>query len=267
MLLDRFQTAAHKNKQCFDNMQMNLLYNRMCLPNHQVKKLCDSQQPPLESLLDKFLGPVVGHSQPSLLDVICGRGIQARNHPGNKRFRKIVNDNYALYSKAPSRSGKSRVVSHIIETVRMQGGDFVKMNPKSAYYEKLSERLVREKVGQRLRDALHLTYSSSTKAKKRKQDAKREYQEEQIHTIVMGNKMIQTIMSALMEDQLRLKDDESLQQMFLEANSKILCELKQSNCAKRLDDAMSTISDGGRKSGEHHEIDMVDDFDMMDGLL
>lgn len=245
-------------------MKMNLMYNHKCLPAHQVK-LCDSQQP-LESLLEKCLGPVVGHSQPSPLDVICGRGLQARNHPGNKRFRKIVNDNYALYSKAPSRSGKSRVVSHIIESVRMQGGDFVKMKPKSAYYEKLSERLVREKVGQRLRDALHLTYSSSTKAKKRKQDAKREYEEEQIHKIVMSNKVIQTIMSALMEDQLRLKDDECLQQIFLEANNTILRELKQSNCAKTFDTAMST-SDGGRKSGKYLELDMVDDFDMMDGLL
>ena len=205
-------------------------------------KTCDGDHT-LDSMLGYYLvDPLCQargeRNKPGEMDVILGRGQLVRIHPGNQRFRKIVRNHYDAYSNATSKPNKGLVVSRIIDMVRgMKGGDFVRLNPDTGSYDKVSERLAREKVGQTLRDVLHMKYSSSTKAKKRRKVAKREFIEEKVHTVVIDNVEVQDIMTNLMEHLKLIDDDHSdciVESMFLEANMKILHELKQSNAAGAL---------------------------------
>jgi len=103
--------------------------------------------------------------KPGDYDVICARGKQAYNHPGNRRFRDVVEENLADYSNCQTKLDKSLVVSKIVDSTRQASpeGGFVK-NVEGRWYE-VGDRNAREKVGQAFRDLLHTQYRSSTKAK------------------------------------------------------------------------------------------------------
>jgi hypothetical protein len=205
--------------------------------------------------------PIDKHSQkgkPRLYDVILGRGSIAYRHPGNVFFRKIVERHMDAYSNATSKLEKTMVVSDIINAVRKQGGDFVRSRTNT--FNMVSERLAREKVGQALRDALHLEYKSSTKAKKRKRDAKQKLQEEQIDIILHKNLQIREIMTNLVRQVdggsaffMDKDGEEKLAAFFLVANSKILQELKDSNSAQVLAAACATSNSS--KSDEDLDYD------------
>ena len=104
---------------------------------------------------------------PSDLDVICARGKLIYDHEGNRRFRELVKHHLPTYSECVTKMQKTRLVSHIIETVRRRSpeGGFVK-NVKGQWYE-VGDRRAKEKTGQTMRDLLHTRYTSSTKAKAR----------------------------------------------------------------------------------------------------
>lgn len=107
---------------------------------------------------------------------------------------------------------------------------------------------------------------SSTKAKKRKMVAKRELQDdEQLHKAVRDNVGVHTIMADAIE-RLRLLDDNCpdyiLDRMCLEeANTKILQELKQSNCASGVLACTSTVTavsaNDDNKSGFYSDSDDI----------
>jgi hypothetical protein len=183
------------------------------------------------------------------------------------------------------------VVSDIIQSVRNYGGDFVKLvvgnkkkNKKkeeetvvnsndnnsnsndstygtTTYYEPVSERMVREKVGQGLRDALHTQYKSSTGAKRRKRDARKAAYHDQISRIVSQQETVCTIVAAVASKVLQnqkdttsssstpsiggaiLTTDEQYSELFQYANMRILKELKDSNCAAAMDDGSDDDGD------------------------
>lgn len=193
---------------------------------------------------------------PSMLDVICGRGRQALNHPGNKRFRAIVQDHYDSYANAPTKMHKSMVVSHIMKCVRMHGaGDFVRLDRKTGIYNKLTNRLAREKVGQGLRDVCHTKYSSSTKAKKRKRVAHREFEEEQLRKVVVNNSNATSILTDVTEKvSHKHYTTDTLAQIFLQANARILQELKQSNSADQFAAAIRASQEGDGSNDESEDI-------------
>lgn len=112
---------------------------------------------------------------PSDLDVICARGKLIYDHEGNRRFRELVKHHLPTYSECVTKMQKTRVVSHIIETVRGRSpeGGFVK-NVKGQWYE-VGDRRAKEKTGQTMRDLLHTRYTSSTKAKARARRHLREF--------------------------------------------------------------------------------------------
>ena len=118
---------------------------------------------------------------PSDLDVICARGKQIYDHEGNRRFRALVKDHLPTYSKCVTKMQKTRLVSHIIDTVRKGSpeGGFVK-NVKGQWYE-VGDRRAKEKTGQTMRDLLHTKYTSSTKAKARARRSLREDRETGLH--------------------------------------------------------------------------------------
>ena len=106
---------------------------------------------------------------PGPYDVICARGKAAHNAEGNVRFRALVQEHAAQYGAAECKYEKSKIVSHIVNTVRTaaayhQGG-FVKQS--GLLWFEVGDRAAKEKIGQTFRDLLHTKYSSSTKAKAR----------------------------------------------------------------------------------------------------
>lgn len=111
--------------------------------------------------------PLEAGFEPTSLDVICARGKEAYNHPGNIRFRTLVQDQLHNYQSSTSKMAKSHIVREIIESVRRaspKGGFVKKVNGK---WFDVGERARREKTGQQIRDLLHTQYRSSTKAKAR----------------------------------------------------------------------------------------------------
>jgi hypothetical protein len=100
---------------------------------------------------------------PSDYSVICGRGKNNYNHIGNRRYRSLVSMFIERYSRAATKTAKSAIVSEIITLIRQEGGNFWKF--RSGAWVEVEENYAREKVGASLRDLLHSTYRSSSKAK------------------------------------------------------------------------------------------------------
>lgn len=114
---------------------------------------------------------------PSDDDVICGRGKKCYAHVGNDRFRERVMGMLDEYRKARSKLDKSKVLSDVVEQVRLNSprGGFVKQDASGRWHE-VGDFLAREKTSQAFRDALHENYKSSNVAKKkrRQQEVPRE---------------------------------------------------------------------------------------------
>lgn len=111
--------------------------------------------------------------QPTVHDVICGRGRKAFNHVGNERFRKLVESRLEEYSNAAAKLEKSYILSDIVCEVRQRSpqGGFVKRDSSSGRWYEVGDFLAREKTSQAFRDALHDQYKSSNTAKKKRRQA------------------------------------------------------------------------------------------------
>mmetsp|Transcript_26099 Transcript_26099/g.39494 ORF Transcript_26099/g.39494 Transcript_26099/m.39494 type:complete len:192 (+) Transcript_26099:159-734(+) len=160
-------------------------------------------------------------------DVICARGRITKEHIGNIRYRKMVLQYLPIYSALSTKSEKSMVVSRIINSVR-ERGDFVKYCGKTGNFEKVSERIAREKVGQRLRDMLHTQYKSSTQAKKMRRHAQKTSEDEQIRQVVRNNQQVKSIMSRAVSEMHDFNSDQDFDNIFTLANASILEEFKRS---------------------------------------
>jgi hypothetical protein len=101
--------------------------------------------------------------EPSNHSVICGRGKDNYNHVGNQRFRILTRMFLERYSQ--SKSAKSAIVSHIVATIRLEGGDFCRYEKGASAWFEVGDHWAREKVSALLRDLLHTKYRSSSKAK------------------------------------------------------------------------------------------------------
>lgn len=90
-------------------------------------------------------------------------------HIGNSRFRHRVIGMLDAYRQAKSKLDKSKVLSDVVEQVRMNSplGGFVKQDVKGRWHE-VGDFLAREKTSQAFRDALHENYKSSNVAKKKR---------------------------------------------------------------------------------------------------
>ena len=155
-------------------------------------------------------------------DVICGRGNQCRDHHGNIFFRKVIEENLANYLRAKTKSDKSNVVSQIVDAVRQEGGDFVRLEESNARWCQVSERALREKVGQSLRDVLHTQYRSSNKAKKRRKKVENAKEHEDITSLLGPNSVIAKLGNQIRDE----TPDFQAYHMFVGANVRLLHELK-----------------------------------------
>jgi hypothetical protein len=107
---------------------------------------------------------IVGGFQPSVNSVLCGKGKEAFNHVGNRRFRFLTGTFIERYSKTSNnKTAKSAIVSEILNIVHEAGGNFCKF--ESGAWVEVGEHHSREKVSALLRDLLHTQYRSSAKSK------------------------------------------------------------------------------------------------------
>lgn len=69
------------------------------------------------SLLPSIIDPSKAVSAPDINDVICGRG-KSVTHPGNLRFRQLVQARKNEYKLAKRRDEKTRIAFEIVEALR-----------------------------------------------------------------------------------------------------------------------------------------------------
>ena len=91
---------------------------------------------------------------PGIHDVICQRGKTAFTHVENRRLRFLVKANRSKYfdSINNNKASRSAIVTSVIDTVRRNGGRFVRFDAQSQLWLEVSDRVSREKVGHALRD-------------------------------------------------------------------------------------------------------------------
>jgi hypothetical protein len=86
-------------------------------------------------------------------DVMYGRGGGTNHHPGNKRYRKMVEDRKLEYVNS-KRLDKPLVALDIIRTWRSQlpPGRFLKIDEKTGLWHDVGDKKAREKTSQALRE-------------------------------------------------------------------------------------------------------------------
>ncbi len=96
---------------------------------------------------------------PTVVDVVCSRGKRYFRHPGNQRFRQIIQESVQEYIDAETRMDKSIVIDSIIESVRAQDDSrlvrFMKLHSRSNTWTELPLEQIRDKVSHALRDAVN----------------------------------------------------------------------------------------------------------------
>ncbi|KAL7553063.1 hypothetical protein ACHAWF_016312 [Thalassiosira exigua] len=83
-------------------------------------------------------------------DVLCGRGGGTNVHPGNRRFRDLINANRRAYLKA-RKNDKPAISRSIVRTIREMNGRFLKKDEKKGLWLEIGDDGAREKTSQALR--------------------------------------------------------------------------------------------------------------------
>lgn len=165
--------------------------------------------------------------QPSEFDVLCFRGKLATQHPGNRRFRMIVQQHLSKYAEATSKFEKTVIVSEIVEAIKESSpnnnGGFVKK--QDGQWFQCNEHLAREKVSQALRDMLAHKYSSSTKAKKMRRNVKRIMLHDEVDQILEAS-AYKNFADRVEQLTLKAKNDLDYQIAFNTANMELLKAFK-----------------------------------------
>mmetsp|Transcript_11013 Transcript_11013/g.20506 ORF Transcript_11013/g.20506 Transcript_11013/m.20506 type:complete len:899 (+) Transcript_11013:268-2964(+) len=97
--------------------------------------------------------PLKGIAEPGENDCLFGRGGGTNHHPGNKRYRKTVEDRKETYLKS-KRLDKPLVAMGIINDWRALDppGRFLKQDDKTKYWDDVGDKKAREKTSQALRE-------------------------------------------------------------------------------------------------------------------
>lgn len=97
--------------------------------------------------------PTTGITEPGINDCLFGRGGGTNHHPGNKRYRKLVEENKARYLSS-KRLDKPLVAIEIINEWRALDppGRFLKQDEETKLWNDVGEKKAREKTSQALRE-------------------------------------------------------------------------------------------------------------------
>lgn len=109
-----------------------------------------NQQPQISSTSGLIPPSTEGIKFYSRNDVLCGRGGGTNVHPGNRRFRDLINANRRAYLKA-RKNDKPAISRSIVRTVRELNGRFLKKDDKLGLWFEIGDDGAREKTSQALR--------------------------------------------------------------------------------------------------------------------
>lgn len=90
-------------------------------------------------------------NKPSDNDVLFGRGGRINEHPGNKKFRAIVNTYKNHYNNQRSKREKRKIINEVIDRIKSMGGNFLEKGPSGNYIEQKREKAFK-KTSQALRE-------------------------------------------------------------------------------------------------------------------
>jgi len=114
--------------------------------------------------------PLKGIREPHPHDVMFGRGGGTNHHPGNKRYRQMVEDRKVDYINS-KRLDKPLVALDIIKTWRAQSppGRFLKIDEKTGLWFDVGDKKAREKTSQALREKAPIIRKQQEEQDKAKQ--------------------------------------------------------------------------------------------------
>ena len=172
---------------------------------------------------------------PGPYDVICGRGKDAKNHQGNKKYKQIIQQFLQKYAQVDTKYEKSVIVSQVIDIIRTNsskhsggGGKFIKQHSDGRWYQ-VNDQMVREKIGQGFRDNLHGLYKSSTRSKRRRRENISAGVVHDIENLIQSNDTVSTCLGKLSADMNERGDgapDLFVSRIFSQANCDMLEALK-----------------------------------------
>lgn len=92
--------------------------------------------------------------EPSENDVLCGRGGSINSHPGNERFRTLVEKRKRVYLTARFKREKRLIASSIVSEIRALDppGRFLSREAKSGLWKDIGDEKARDKTSQALRE-------------------------------------------------------------------------------------------------------------------
>ncbi len=88
------------------------------------------------------------------IDVLLGRGKRSNNHPGNAKFRSLVEEMKPIYFQKGNKKNKKHAISNqLVDRVHGWGGRFLKETSRNSnVYEEVDVKVARKKCSQRLRE-------------------------------------------------------------------------------------------------------------------
>lgn len=108
--------------------------------------------PDPSSKQDDYINEAVKDPRPN--DVLCGRGGSINSHPGNERFRQLVEKRKRVYLTARFKREKRLIASSIVSEIRGLDppGRFLQMDKASGLWKDIGEEKARDKTSQALRE-------------------------------------------------------------------------------------------------------------------
>jgi hypothetical protein len=91
-------------------------------------------------------------------DVLSGRGGKSNHHPGNKRFRQVVDEMKAKYRITNAKTDKTALSKAIVDYVHGYGGRFLKQDESGGKYRVMTTMEARKKTSQALRETKELKW-------------------------------------------------------------------------------------------------------------
>ena len=93
-----------------------------------------------------------GVKEPAENDVLCGRGGSINSHPGNERFRTLVEKRKRVYLTARFKREKRLIASSIVSEIRALNGRFLTRDTKTGLWQDIGDEKARDKTSQALRE-------------------------------------------------------------------------------------------------------------------
>ena len=114
---------------------------------------------------------------PGSSDIIMGREKIAREHLGNRRFLKMIQDNKEHYDSAPSKADKTLFATQMVHIIKESGGRFLKL--EDIGWVEADEIMARDKITNAFRSVRKASIAKRNKAvnnhaQKKRQDVAQE---------------------------------------------------------------------------------------------